>query len=55
MDETPQVRVFGTRGSAAAYAIRDFLSRSDVPFQWIELTSDEHARSSWRTSRSRRV
>lgn len=42
---TPDLRIFGTRGSAAAYTIRDFLHRSDVPFQWVELTSDELARS----------
>jgi thioredoxin reductase (NADPH) len=42
---TPDLRIFGTRGSAAAYTIRDFLHRSDVPFQWVELTSDEQARS----------
>jgi thioredoxin reductase (NADPH) len=41
----PTIRVFGTRGSAPCYSIRDFLHRSDVPFQWIELTSDEKARS----------
>lgn len=39
-----QIRLFGTRGSATAYAIRDFLHRSDVPFEWTELTSDEQAR-----------
>jgi thioredoxin reductase (NADPH) len=39
-----KIQVFGTRGSAAAYAIRDFLQRSDVPFQWIELTTDEQVR-----------
>jgi thioredoxin reductase (NADPH) len=47
MDTSPAtVRIFGTRGSVACYSIRDFLHRSDVPFQWIELTSDEQARSS---------
>ena len=40
----PKVKVFGTRGSAEAYAIRDFLHRCDVPFDWVELTSDEQAR-----------
>jgi len=40
-----QIQLFGTRGSAAAYAIRDFLQRSDVPFHWIELTSDDQART----------
>jgi thioredoxin reductase (NADPH) len=38
-------RLMGTRGSQSAYAIRDFLQRSDVPFEWIELTSDEEART----------
>src|SRR3977135_618051 len=28
-------RLMGTRGSQLAYAIRDFLQRSDVPFEWI--------------------
>jgi thioredoxin reductase (NADPH) len=41
----PRVKVFGTRGSAEAYAIRDFLHRCDVPFYWVELTSDEQART----------
>jgi thioredoxin reductase (NADPH) len=45
MDETaPNVRIFGTRGSARAYAIRDFLYRSDVPFEWIEVNSDQSER-----------
>ena len=38
------VQVYGTRGSAEAYSIRDFLQRSDVPYQWVELKSDEEAR-----------
>jgi thioredoxin reductase (NADPH) len=41
----PRIRLLGTRGSAAAYAIRDFLYRSDVPFEWVELSSDEQART----------
>ena len=40
-----ELRLFGTRGSPAAYTIRDFLQRSDVPFRWVELTTDEQARS----------
>jgi len=39
----PMVKIYGTRGSAACYAIRDFLHRSDVPFHWIDLTSGEEA------------
>jgi hypothetical protein len=40
----PRAGVHGTRRSAAC-SIRDFLHRSDVPFQWIDLTSDEQARA----------
>src|SRR6202045_3523989 len=44
-EQPPKVKLFGTRGSSAAYAIRDFLYRSDVPFDWVELQSDEQARA----------
>jgi thioredoxin reductase (NADPH) len=40
-----ELRLLGTRGSPAAYSIRDFLQRSNVPFQWVELTTDEQARA----------
>ena len=40
-----ELRLFGTRGSPAAYLIRDFLQRSDVPFRWVELATDEQART----------
>jgi len=44
MSETDhRIKLYGTRGSSVAYSIRDFLQRSDVPFQWIELVSDEQA------------
>jgi thioredoxin reductase (NADPH) len=44
-DVAPKLQLFGTRGSPAAYAIRDFLARCDVPFAWIELRDDEQARA----------
>jgi len=40
-----KIRLFGTRESAEAHAIRAFLYRSGVPFQWVELSSDNQARS----------
>ena len=39
------MRLLGRPGSAAAYAIRDFLHRSDVPFEWVQLTTDDQART----------
>jgi len=41
----PLVTIFGPPGSALGYAIRDFLYRSDVPFEWVQLESDAQARS----------
>jgi hypothetical protein len=41
----PLVKVYGRHGSALCYAIRDFLYRSDVPFEYVELSTDEEARS----------
>ena len=41
----PLVTILGPPGSALGYAIRDFLYRSDVPFEWVELATDEQARS----------
>lgn len=38
-----RLKLYGTRGSAKAYALRDFLQRSDIPFDWNELTSDAEA------------
>lgn len=34
----------GRIGSSLGYMIRDFLHRSDVPYEWIELSGDEEAR-----------
>ena len=39
-----KVTIYGKQGSPQAYAIRDFLYRSDVPFEWVPITSDEDAR-----------
>ena len=33
------VRLFGHRDDAGAWQIRDFLKRSVVEFQWIELST----------------
>src|SRR5260370_30124810 len=43
--KTPLVKILGRSGSATAYAIRDYLHRSDVPFEWIQLENDEQART----------
>jgi thioredoxin reductase (NADPH) len=45
MEPAPAVRLYGKRGSPQAYAIRDFLQRSDVPFEWVELANHEQARA----------
>ncbi|MDN8618067.1 hypothetical protein [Variovorax ginsengisoli] len=39
------VKIYGRLGNAAAWAIRDFLHRSDVPFEWVPLSNDDSARS----------
>jgi thioredoxin reductase (NADPH) len=38
------VKIIDRPGSPHAHAIRDFLHRSDVPFEWVELRSDDEAR-----------
>jgi thioredoxin reductase (NADPH) len=40
----PLVKIIGKHGSALGYAIRDFLYRSGVPFEWVNLKTDEQAR-----------
>ena len=50
--EENKVRIYGRTGSAVGYMIRDFLQRSDVPFEWIELISDEDARKQTGLTRS---
>jgi thioredoxin reductase (NADPH) len=39
MQKPETIRVFGAVRSASAYAIRDFLHRSLLPFEWIEVQS----------------
>src|SRR5206468_12519765 len=34
---TPQVILAGTHASAAAYAIRDFLTRNGQPYDWVDV------------------
>ena len=34
---TPQVILAGTHASAAAYAIRDFLTRNGRPYDWVDV------------------
>src|SRR5258708_796795 len=34
---TPQVILAGTQASAAAYAIRDFLTRNGQPYDWVDV------------------
>jgi thioredoxin reductase (NADPH) len=36
------LQLSGVRGCAEAYAIRDFLQRSDIPFEWTELSGGSH-------------
>jgi len=43
--QSAKVKLFGARNSPPAYSIRDFLQRSVVAFEWIELQNDEEARS----------
>jgi thioredoxin reductase (NADPH) len=42
-DAHNKIRIYGRSGSALGYMIRDFLHRSDIDFEWIELRSDEEA------------
>jgi len=44
VDPAAPVRIYGRPGSSTAYTIRDFLHRSDVPFEWIPLADDADAR-----------
>ena len=39
------VKVFGRTGSPPCYAVRDFLYRNDIPFEWVEIRTDDQARA----------
>lgn len=41
----PGIKIIGKAGSATAYKIRDYLQRSDIPFEWIELANDQQAQT----------
>jgi len=44
--QTPAViKIYGAPGSSAGYAIRDFLHRSDIAFEWAPLVTDDDARA----------
>ena len=43
--EESKVKVFGRTGSPQCFAVRDFLYRNDVAFEWIELHTDDDARA----------
>src|SRR4051812_22426613 len=42
--QTALVKLYGKVGSAATYAIRDFLYRCDIPFEFIPASEGEAAR-----------
>jgi thioredoxin reductase (NADPH) len=51
MSENGQpIKLYGIRGCPIAYTIRDFLQRSDIPFEWTELASDDQARGDAKVS-----
>ena len=52
--QPPLVKIYGRTGSAQCYAVRDFLYRNDVPFEWVELRTDEEARAIGARQRHRR-
>ena len=38
-------KIYGTAQSPEAYEVRDFLARSNLPYEWTELRTDEEARA----------
>jgi thioredoxin reductase (NADPH) len=44
-DKPSVVTVFGRTGSPPCHAVRDFLHRNDIPFEWVEIRTDDEARA----------
>ncbi len=38
------IRVAGTLWSASSHNVKDFLARSQIPYQWLDIERDSHAR-----------
>ena len=39
------IRVAGTLWSATSHAVKDFLARNQIPYQWLDIETDEQARA----------
>ena len=39
------IRVIGAMWSAASHDVKDFLARSSIPYRWLDIDSDEEART----------
>ena len=40
----PRLKLLGISGSRSAYELRDFLHRSEIPYEWVALKSEEDRR-----------
>jgi thioredoxin reductase (NADPH) len=49
------IRVIGTRWSPQAHAIRDFLARNQIPFQWLDIENSAEAKQLLETSGAERL
>ena len=45
-DRSTRVRLYGRPHSSEAYELRDFLQRSVVAFDWVEIETDQEAQRS---------